>query len=605
MTPAEIRNRLQSFIEAAGLKHWNRAAKRDIDFITAVNELSTEIADAPLPERILVAMGSSAFCERGQRRKFKRITDDWGFCGTTGKCACAAEHIAKTSRENVDHVARLAKTAATLEARYGSSNPGQTPTARAAHEAFYADPQKVKAASEKSRQTAITNDSYAARRQLAVLKKETRKNAAKAKIYTDPIPKDKIACAICNKALRLISPAHCSFHNITVAEYQERFPDAPLSCVDVTNARSVAAKGRILSDDHRRLISLAKRGHPRNGGDARTTAATLSVLEDSEQMRILFETQPIKTISAMLGVGETYLAAKCNEMGIHRFSSSVEQAVASMVIDFGFNPEMRTRSIISPQEIDIYVPEKKLAIEVCGLYYHSSLFKPDRFHYDKLLACEKLGLKLVTIFEDEVYDRPAVISSRLRNMLGLSPKGKGARKLAIRIVSREMANRFLDIHHIQGGSKANLFCYGAFDGEVLVAVMAFKPSWRARSKDAAPMELSRFATDGLTYAGLASRMFSAFVHDHNPNRVITYADRRWSEGHLYTQMGFEETKRSLPSYTYWRNGTTARLDKTKFRRQKIEGLVESGADKTEREIMTELKYHRIYDCGSIRFDWVR
>ena len=43
-----------------------------------------------------------------------------------------------------------------------------------------------------------------------------------------------------------------------------------------------------------------------------------------------------------------------------------------------------TTSIISPQELDIYIPELKIAIEYCGLYWHSEAHKPNNYHLDKL-----------------------------------------------------------------------------------------------------------------------------------------------------------------------------------------------------------------------------
>lgn len=58
--------------------------------------------------------------------------------------------------------------------------------------------------------------------------------------------------------------------------------------------------------------------------------------------------------------------------------------------------------IIPPYQLDIYVPGKKLAFEFDGLYWHSDDIKPDRkYHLMKTEMCEKLGIKLVHVFENE------------------------------------------------------------------------------------------------------------------------------------------------------------------------------------------------------------
>ena len=42
------------------------------------------------------------------------------------------------------------------------------------------------------------------------------------------------------------------------------------------------------------------------------------------------------------------------------------------------------RHIISPMELDIYIPQKNLAIEFNGLYWHSELFRDKNYHFDKI-----------------------------------------------------------------------------------------------------------------------------------------------------------------------------------------------------------------------------
>lgn len=59
-----------------------------------------------------------------------------------------------------------------------------------------------------------------------------------------------------------------------------------------------------------------------------------------------------------------------------------------------------TKSIIKPQEIDIYIPELKLAIEFNGVYWHSTKHILEKnYHLNKTKACEEKGIWLIHIWE--------------------------------------------------------------------------------------------------------------------------------------------------------------------------------------------------------------
>jgi len=58
--------------------------------------------------------------------------------------------------------------------------------------------------------------------------------------------------------------------------------------------------------------------------------------------------------------------------------------------------------IIPPQEIDIYVPSKNLAIEFNGTYWHSSDRKINKwYHQYKVEKCNRIGIRLLHVFEWE------------------------------------------------------------------------------------------------------------------------------------------------------------------------------------------------------------
>lgn len=64
-----------------------------------------------------------------------------------------------------------------------------------------------------------------------------------------------------------------------------------------------------------------------------------------------------------------------------------------------------SKKIIKPKELDIYIPEKQIAVEFNGVYFHSSLTNtsPD-YHLAKSVLCRQKGIRLVHIYEFEDVD---------------------------------------------------------------------------------------------------------------------------------------------------------------------------------------------------------
>lgn len=62
------------------------------------------------------------------------------------------------------------------------------------------------------------------------------------------------------------------------------------------------------------------------------------------------------------------------------------------------------RDILSGFEIDLYIPNLKLAIEVNGDYWHSTIKKGKNYHQLKSILAIKNGIRLIHIFEHEWYE---------------------------------------------------------------------------------------------------------------------------------------------------------------------------------------------------------
>jgi hypothetical protein len=226
--------------------------------------------------------------------------------------------------------------------------------------------------------------------------------------------------------------------------------------------------------------------------------------------------------------------------------------------------------------------------------------------------CKALGIRLITLYESEWLNHSYAVRRLLRNALG---KGKGklmARKCELKKVESAAASAFYDRYHPQGGA-GNGEHYGLFWKGKLVACLRFTFGANDRGAAAATRmwTLTRFATR-VTVAGAASRLFKAFVVEHNPSEVKSFSDNRFFEGGMYAQLGFALDVERGPDYQVWHQRTGMR-PKTHYQRKHIPArLAELGVNdsfdpdtdpRTEAEMTYLMGAGRIYDCGKKRWLW--
>lgn len=80
----------------------------------------------------------------------------------------------------------------------------------------------------------------------------------------------------------------------------------------------------------------------------------------------------------------------------------------------------RERTIISPYELDVYIPSKRIAIEYNDLAWHSEKFKGDAvktYHLMKTNLCKEKEIRLIHFFEDEWLDKKEIVKSMLTEIL--------------------------------------------------------------------------------------------------------------------------------------------------------------------------------------------
>jgi hypothetical protein len=275
--------------------------------------------------------------------------------------------------------------------------------------------------------------------------------------------------------------------------------------------------------------------------------------------------------------------------------SKAEQDIRDYVASLGFEVLRNNRDVLLNQEYDIWIPSKRIAIEYNGVYWHSTEWKEPAYHVNKFIRSRENGVKLIQIFEDEWNNKPEIIKHRLQSILGCSPR-LYARQCSVSEISSSEYVDFTTRHHLQGHA-ASSHKIGLYNHDKLVAVMGFSKSRYTKIG----YELIRYCSTG-TIVGGAGKLFSFFLKMYNPDRIISYANRCWSDGNLYKALGFTNTTVHDGNVGYWYVKNNVRHHRSTFTKS---NLVKLGYDEsmTESEIMKKAGYFKIYDCGNYRFEW--
>lgn len=259
------------------------------------------------------------------------------------------------------------------------------------------------------------------------------------------------------------------------------------------------------------------------------------------------------------------------------------------------------RISLGGKELDIFVPSKKIAIELNGLYFHSTRSISDKnVHAIKTDMCIERGIKLFQIYDIEWERKPEIVKSMLLNAIGQTQTKIMARKTTIKTIPQKDATVFYNENHMQG-STISKFHYALYYEDEIVSVMSFAQSrWNKKYS----WELSRFASKiNCQVLGGASKLLNHFVKSHNPDSIISYADRRISNGDLYHKLNFQFDALISPDYHYIVDKKLVRKEHFRHSRMKSK-LPNYDPNLTEWQNTANHGIHRIYDCGKIRFVWI-
>lgn len=249
------------------------------------------------------------------------------------------------------------------------------------------------------------------------------------------------------------------------------------------------------------------------------------------------------------------------------------------------------RQIISPLELDIAVPSRRLSVEFNGLYWHSEIHRGRDYHADKTRAATDAGYRLIHIFEDEWRERRPIIESMLRHRLGLPLRKVGARQCQVVKVNSKERAEFFKRSHIDGDVGASGSWGLRRDGELLACLSIRRPVHKKWSRR---LEVARFAAlPDTAVHGALSRLSAAALqkaHAHGLEGLMSYVDTRYGDGRGYLSSGYKLHSRTGP--TFWWTDFNSRFNRFSYRADPSRGL-------TEAQVANEAGVTKVWGCDQL------
>ena len=286
--------------------------------------------------------------------------------------------------------------------------------------------------------------------------------------------------------------------------------------------------------------------------------------------------------------------AKCNNL--LNGSNQENQVRLYITQELGYTT-IDNYKLPNKKEIDIFIPSLNIGFEYDGLYWHSDARLDQNYHLEKTNYCAAQGIQLFHIFEDEWLYSTDIVKSRIQFILRKTHNRIYARNCTVKEINSTIANKFLKENHLQGVGRSNIKI-GLFHNEQLVSVMTFLKD--DISKKLKGWELNRFCSKlNHSIVGAANKLFLHFVKRYNPDTIVSFSDRRWSQKKsIYSLLGFEFKYNTKPNYWYFLPKDTKRIHRYSLRKPQNSIL-------SERQLRQQQGYLRIYDCGSSKWQWSR
>ena len=280
----------------------------------------------------------------------------------------------------------------------------------------------------------------------------------------------------------------------------------------------------------------------------------------------------------------------------NNYTSNKEKELANFIKSLGVPIIENDSSTVSNRngrhfELDIYVPEKQVAYDFDGIYWHSTLFKDKKYHQRKTNYCQEDGIRLIHVFEDLWDNKKEIYKSIIKSSLNIYDRRIYARDCEFCKLSTKEYKDFLDNNHLFGAVNST-HRYGLKYNNELVQVVGFGKS-RFKDKE---MELHRMCS--LLNTQIVGG-FSKLIKHSNIKNFISYVDLATYNGQGYVSLGFTVIGKTEPGYFYCKDGI--RYNRLNFQKHKLKDKLDIYDNNlSESDNMLNNGYLKIYDAGNLK-----
>ena len=252
---------------------------------------------------------------------------------------------------------------------------------------------------------------------------------------------------------------------------------------------------------------------------------------------------------------------------------------------------------IKPYELDIYVEDRKVAIEYNGSFWHSEAFLDRDIakskHLDKTERCKQKGIRLIHIFEHNYIGREQKYLDFIRSAINTNEHRIFARKCEI---SEENSNQFIKTYHLQESAHNSTKYFNlVYDNEIVGAISLGPHHEKAANTNSIILNRLCFKANHTVTGGFSKMMkyIKIWAKKEGYDKIITWSDNALTDGHAYADNGFTLEDEYSPSYFYFDKINDKYVGKQSMRKH----------NKLRPDGMTILDWNKqkelyaIWDCG--------